>query len=142
MLVIAMAFQELALLLSISCLQLNSLVCCFVLFQVNANGVISFRHQFSNFRTENFPFRGILIAPYWADVDLHINGRVFYQSTKDEQLLNEIGANIRNVYSGDFSPSLLFIATWSRVARFGGLSTVVSLSFCPQNRHDGVQLHA
>ena len=93
--------------------------------------MISFRRPFSDFTPDPFPLNVnvTLIAPFWADVNLFINGAVYYRFTQDEQLLSTVKESIRNAFIGDFSPDLLFVATWVRVAEFGGSSSVVSELF-------------
>ena len=99
--------------------------------QVNANGVLSFGGPFSAHTPRPFPlFPDRLIAPFWNDIDIRTAGSIFYRFTDDEGLLNQVGSSIRNAYSSIFSPTLLFIATWDAVARFGGFSTEVQWQSC------------
>lgn len=62
----------------------------------------------------------ILIAPFWDDIDTTTAGEISYRYSNDQDLLVEVGAGIRDVFENTFSPSVLFIATWNRVAGIGG----------------------
>ena len=42
-------------------------------------------------------------------------GNVFYRFTDDEYILNDVGMTIRDTFINDFSPTLVFIATWDKV---------------------------
>ena len=57
----------------------------------------------------------MLIAPFWSEVFLYRGGNVFYRFTDDEYILNDIGMIIRDAFVNDFSPTLVFIATWDKV---------------------------
>ena len=88
--------------------------------QVNANGVISFRREFHEFVTSPFPLDSadILIAPFWADIDITDSGQIFYRFSNDLMLLSRFQSDIND--GSGFSPVSLFIATWDRVAAFNG----------------------
>ena len=84
--------------------------------QVNLDGVLSFRRRFSNYNPDPFPLRyDILIAPFWNEVSSYRGGNVFYRFTDDEYILNDVGMIIRDAFINDFSPTLVFIATWDKV---------------------------
>ena len=93
---------------------------CVFIFQVNANGVLSFRGRFYDSSPDPFPlslsYYNVLIAPFWNYVSLYRGGSVFFRFTDDESILEEVGMTIRDAFENDFSPTLLFIATWDRVA--------------------------
>ena len=92
---------------------------CIFISQVNDNGVLSFRGRFYDSFPDPFPlslsYYHVLIAPFWNDVDLYRGGNVFYRFTDDDYILNDVGMTIRDAFNNDFSPALLFIATWDRV---------------------------
>ena len=84
--------------------------------QVSDNGVLSFRSGFYDSSPDPFPLSYyILIAPFWNDVYLYRGGNIFYRFTDDESILNDVGMTIRDAFENDFSPALVFIATWDRV---------------------------
>ena len=92
--------------------------------QVNTNGILSFQVSNTDFSPEFFPLSpstGTLIAPYWDDVDIRRFGAIFYRFSTSSSLLQRVrdrieAANFGSVNS--FSPTLLFIVTWDRVAEF------------------------
>ena len=68
-----------------------------------------------------FPFIGSpLIAPFWDDVDITQFGNIFYRQTSDSALLQRAHDQLHELFSfsGNFTPSTLFIATWDRVAGY------------------------
>ena len=99
-------------------------------FYVNNNGLISFQQPVWSYVPESFPFvYGPILAPFWADVDTRCNtcGNVYYRlidkntGKTDYQHLLDIATNdVRTLYpsSGNFTASKVFIATWSKVARY------------------------
>ena len=97
------------------------------IIQVNTNGILSFRSQFTSFFPQRFPFFGSpLIAPFWDDVNINRFGNIFYRQTSDVTLLQRARDQIQELFSSfdNFTPTVLFIATWDRVAEFGGGSQV------------------
>ena len=66
-----------------------------------------------------------LAAPFWADHDVRIAGRIVYRFTDDVSLLTRVGADISDAFDTSFSPLSLFIATWDGVPRFGGTANEV-----------------
>ena len=99
-----------------------------LMLQVNSNGVLSFRSSFTTPSPQSLPLStsDIIVAPFWADVDITNAGNIFYRFTNDTNILNGVEEKIRGAYNVDFSPALLFIATWDRVAEFFGFSNIVS----------------
>jgi len=74
-----------------------------------------------------FPFQSrILIALFWDDHDVNIAGQIFYRFSDDSLLVSEVGLNISSAFNTDFTPALVFIATWDGVAAFSGQNDVVS----------------
>ena len=96
--------------------------------QVNTNGIISFRLRFIDFIPRRFPLNNFipLIAPFWDDVDIRRFGSIFYRETSNVTLLQRARDLLQELFpsSGNFTPTTLFIATWDRVAEFGGQSQV------------------
>ena len=90
--------------------------------QINDNGIISFNSRY-NVRTPlSLPLLGsqMIIAPYWADVDLRGTGRVFYRQTTDPSLLARATSEIRAAFPGFLVLTMrnLLIATWDRVGYY------------------------
>ena len=69
---------------------------------------------------------GVIIAPFWDGVDIRRFGNVFYRQTNDTTLLQRARDQLQELFpfSGNFTPTTLFIATWDRVAQRGGGSQV------------------
>lgn len=74
-----------------------------------------------------------MIAPFWADVDTRLGneppppgllasetGRVWYREEFNAELLEKAGREIRDAFIGlsTFTPTSLFIATWSNVGYY------------------------
>ena len=93
--------------------------------QVNANGIISFGNTISattsggsNFNTFSSP---PIIVPFWNDIDVRVDGTIFYRRDTDPNSINLANQAVRSLFPEfpEFDASLLFVATWDRVARFG-----------------------
>ena len=96
--------------------------------QVNTNGILSFRLPFTEVGPQIFPLNNFipLIVPFWDDVDIGRFGNIFYRQTNNTTLLQRAHDQLQELFpsSGNFTPTTLFIATWDRVALFGGGSQV------------------
>ena len=97
--------------------------------QIHSYGVVSFGSPFFDSQPEVFPLlsrNSKVIAPFWDFNSATIDGfrNVLFRLTEDEALLNQAGSMITNAFGFEFSPSLLFIATWDRVELFPGSSRV------------------
>lgn len=88
--------------------------------QVNTNGILSFRFSFLSFFPRRFPFfSSPLIAPYWDGFDLRRGGNIFYRQTSNTTLLERVRDQLQEFPSANnFSPAILFIATWDQVRGF------------------------
>ncbi|XP_071503248.1 sushi domain-containing protein 2-like [Diadema antillarum] len=101
---------------------------------VNDNGVISFNNPYTKYEgpqpvfpipedveDPNNPLERILIAPYWANVDMTERGYVYYRQTTEEHLLERAAGEIHKgfVEFRDFMPKVLVIATWLEVGFYG-----------------------
>ena len=71
---------------------------------------------------------GPWIAPFMDNVDIGRFGRVFYRQTTNATLLQRACDQLQELFpsSGNFTPTTLFIATWDRVAEYGGGPQVCS----------------
>lgn len=100
-----------------------------IILQVSTNGVVSFGGPFYEYDGPPVPdlfYFVPVIAPFFADSDTSLAGEVFYRYTDNETLLEEATSCIRDAFDSEFSPTVLFIATWNGVAAFGGSQSVVS----------------
>ena len=62
-----------------------------------------------------------MIAPYWDDIDITRFGNILYRLTTSASLLQRVCDLIKAANFGSastFSPTLLFIVTWDRVAEY------------------------
>ena len=91
----------------------------FFLLQVNANGVLSFRSQFSSSNPGPFPLfntDAVLISPFWSPSYSYSfddeNEQFLFRISDDAELLNSVGSSISEAFFSAFSPLSLFIATW------------------------------
>ena len=100
---------------------------------MNANGVLSFNTSFSDFSPEDFPLDSDradrLIALFWEDHDVRHGGQIFYRFAQDVPCLSEVGSEVSDAFGVNFSPTMLFIATWDEVARYSYHSVRLSLSY-------------
>ena len=89
---------------------------------VNTNGILSFQSLYLQYFPEMFPSTGLpLIAPFWNDIDTTTFGSIFFRTTSNAALLQRAHDQLQELFpsSGNFTPTMLFIATWDRVAPFG-----------------------
>ena len=98
---------------------------------MNNNGPLSFNRSFSDPSPDPFPeFNGqALLAAFWDDINIFTAGEIFYRVTLDPVCLERARLDILAAeFNGaeDFNPTYLFIATWYRVAEFGGFSSQVN----------------
>lgn len=85
-------------------------------FQVNKNGILSFRSSFSSTIRQdlNFSHSQPLISPYWTDLSLR---RIFYRTSTDMGLLEQ-ARNLTLKYFpnvNSFQPTNIIIVTWYRL---------------------------
>lgn len=90
---------------------------------VNTNGVISFTTSVSQYTPDRFPLgdNRRLVAPFWADVDTTVAGKVIYRETSVQGLLQRATDDITKIYvhCKNFRAGWLLIATWYEVAFYG-----------------------
>ena len=72
----------------------------------------------SNFSSVSSPQP--IIAPFWDDVDVLKGGTIFYRQDFNSSVANQVQQEIYTQFPdvGFFYPSLVFVATWDRVAAF------------------------
>ena len=99
---------------------------------MSTNGLLSFRNQFVDFSRRSFDSQSIpnnipIIAPFWDDVNIRRFGNIFYRQSNDNASLDFATYLInyhRDNATFNFQPTNVFIATWARVAMFGGDDSV------------------
>ncbi|KAF5302810.1 hypothetical protein FQA39_LY01990 [Lamprigera yunnana] len=84
---------------------------------VNSNGLLSFQTDIPAFFNVEFPLDYSVIAPLYSNIDISKTGTISYYETSSPELLARATRNIRQSfsYSQNFTPSSLFIVTWTRV---------------------------
>ena len=94
--------------------------------QVNTNGVISFKRPLNLFTVTSFIVDNEdVIAPYWTDIDITYTGNVFFRESTEDEILDEITNEIRNVNYlrlADFKAYWAFIVTWDQVVQNSNFS--------------------
>ncbi|PVD26094.1 hypothetical protein C0Q70_13762 [Pomacea canaliculata] len=88
---------------------------------VNLNGHVSFESEVPAYRGDlALPFGLKLIAPFMADIDTRISGRVYYREARDQETLQRAATDIHNHFLGKvfFRPSTAFIVTWEKVGYY------------------------
>jgi hypothetical protein len=70
-----------------------------------------------------------LIAPYFGDADMSAGGSVYYRSTTDPTLIQQVSNIVTDNFSGTLGLSLgsLFIVTWHQVPANGQPPNQVSV---------------
>ena len=95
--------------------------------QVNTNGVLSFGEPHTNTSTGgSTDFNSVssppLIAPFWDDVDVTRGGTIYYRQDNTLSIADQVKRDIYNATLFPdvdfFYPSLVFVATWDRVAAY------------------------
>ena len=95
--------------------------------QVSTNGVVSFGAPFTSFASRPFPLStsDVLIAPFWDVSNVQNGGQILFRLSDNQTLLNEVGSTINDTLEFDFTPTMLFIVTWSGIPEFGGIQNIV-----------------
>ena len=95
--------------------------------QVNTNGVVSFGAIFVGYHSRPFPLStsDILIAPFWDDSNIKFRGQLLFRLSDNQTLLNEVGSTINDTLEFDFTPTMLFIVTWSGIPEYRGSQDIV-----------------
>ncbi|XP_022099265.1 sushi domain-containing protein 2-like [Acanthaster planci] len=105
---------------------------------INDNGVLSFDNAFNDHSEQQNPFpvgpipantpgevptQRILIAPFFANVDITQSGQIYYRQSTEKDLMDRCNAAIRQhfIKFADFQTKFMVIATWVGVG-FRGYS--------------------
>ena len=81
---------------------------------------MSFGSTYTDAGPQTFPTNSSpLIAPFYHDVDVTSGGAIYYRQTSDPMDIASVATTLQNLpVFLTFTPTLLFIATWDRVAPF------------------------
>ena len=98
-----------------------------IIMQVSTNGVVSFGATFTDYDSRPFPLStsDILIAPFWDDSKVKIGGQILFRLSDNQTLLNKVGSTINETLEFDFTPTMLFIVTWSGIPESYGSQNIV-----------------
>ena len=98
-----------------------------IILQVSTNGVVSFGATFYDYDLRPFPLStsDILIAPFWDDSYVENGGQVLFRLSDNQTLLNKVGSTINDTLEFDFTPTMLFIVTWSGIPQLYGSQNIV-----------------
>ena len=86
--------------------------------QINTNGILSFNSR-NYWQPQRFTLLNIpLIAPFW--LRFQNSGNVYFRKTSDAILLQRARDQLHKLFpsSDNFTPTILFIATWERLRRY------------------------
>ena len=89
--------------------------------QVTLYGVIYFgSRDFHNFYPQFFPLSTSdnIIAPFWDYFHYQDGGQVLFRLSDNQALLNDVGSTINDTLEFDFTPTMLFIVTWSGIPQY------------------------
>ena len=106
---------------------------------MGTNGIVSFGVEFPHFSAALFPtesaatYFDFAVAPYWADNDARLNGRVSWEmystgdSSATDDIINRINAFINaNVDSEtNFAGNFAFIGNWTEMHPFPAGASVI-----------------
>ena len=89
--------------------------------------------------------KNILIAPFMANIDLAVAGKVYYRETTDSAELERAVGKIRQYFvrNSEFQPSSMLIVTWDKVGFFGSAAPSVVSFGCGyiQSTHPKFKLY-
>ena len=102
---------------------------------MNTNGVLSFGRSFTSTSSgrSNFGFVSSppIIAPFWDDIDIRRGGVIYYRQVVNSFIIEQVQLEVSSQYPevGFFYPSLVFVATWDRVAPYSGFQNSLVNTF-------------
>ena len=104
---------------SLPVIQYYAILLSLISMQVHSYGFINFGSLDSDIRP--FPLListsdNNIIAPFWDYYDNRGGGQVLFRLSDNQALLNEVGSTITDTLEFDFTPTMLFIATWDRLS--------------------------
>ena len=86
--------------------------------------MLSFRQSFTRLYSSGSDFDSVssppIIAPFWDFVDILTGGTIYYRQDFNSSVADQIQQDIHTQFPdvGFFYPSLVFVATWDRVAAY------------------------
>ena len=95
---------------------------------MNTNGVLSFGQPYTTTSSNRLNFDSVfsppIIAPFWDDINIAGGGEIYYRQVFDSFLVEQVQLEVSSQFPevGFFYPSLVFVATWDRVAPFSGFN--------------------
>ena len=96
--------------------------------QVNTNGVLSFGQPYTRTSSSGSNFDSVfsppIIAPFWDDINVQNGGAIYYRQVINSFVIEQVQQELSSHYPevGSFYPSLVFVATWDRVAAFSSFN--------------------
>ena len=103
------------------------------LFQVTANGFLSFGRRASYFNPVLFPESSsynYLVAPFWADHDIRSSGQISYEvHSSYTALLSYVSTYISQQMDTNFTGSWMLVADWNEAPKHGSSENRVSFPF-------------
>ena len=94
---------------------------------MSTNGFILFDEPSNSLHASSFSMSPVpVIAPFWEDFDFRSSGTVYYRTSQNDGILNEV-AEVIAAENDDFSsyhPTLCVIVTWSDALLFTSNSLV------------------
>ena len=91
------------------------------MLQIVADGYISFDAEvFQSGSPSNFPLGGnIIIAPFWDDFDLSINGNIFNEAFSAESIVSKVVSDFINAeQNADFIATSVVVIYWENTCSF------------------------
>ena len=99
---------------------------------MSSNGVLSFGTSFFDYNPQRFPYGGyLLIAPYWADIDLtHGIGNVrytVYTTENGSSYIDQVNKFLDDTENEMFTATMILVAQWIDVCSIEDLCFEVKL---------------
>ena len=92
---------------------------------MNTNGVLSFGRRYTQLSSGGSNFDSVsdsppIIAPFWDDINIRDGGLIYYRQVLDQFIVDLVRQEVVSQFPevGFFFPSLVFVATWDRVAQY------------------------
>ena len=118
---------------------------------MNTNGVLSFGWPYTSTSSGRLNFTFVssppLIAPFWDDIDITKGGSIYYRLDNTSSTADQVQLDVYNQFPDvdSFYPSLVFVATWDRVAAYSssleGLVNTFQIVMASDGRQTFVKFH-
>ncbi|XP_014677741.1 PREDICTED: nidogen-2-like [Priapulus caudatus] len=95
---------------------------------VNANGLVSFETDISNYANIPLPMNVASIAAFYADIDTTVNGQIYYRESQEPADLQKATSDVRKHFNAfaDFEATSVCVVTWDRVGHYQGKSDMTN----------------